>query len=209
MTTETKTTFMPGEAAFEQLHTQSPLGKSSTPEDVAAAVAFALDAPAITGTTLLVDGEQHLIPFERDFSMMSPALTNAKPAAVAAPAALPATGQRLLTLTGLRFAASLGILPHEINAPQPIQVDAELNLGPQPLRPQDDDITHVLDYRKVRQIIIDECTAEHVNLLESLIGKLSQRLLTLPGVRGVRVKIAKLEIFDDCEVALRMETGHW
>jgi dihydroneopterin aldolase len=31
----------------------------------------------------------------------------------------------------------------------------------------------VLDYRKVRQIIIDECTAEHVNLLESLIGKLA------------------------------------
>ncbi len=68
---------------------------------------------------------------------------------------------------------------------------------------------HVLDYRKVRQIIIDECTAEHVNLLESLIGKLAQRLMQLPGVLGVRVKIAKLEIFDDCEVAIRVETGQW
>ena len=90
-----------------------------------------------------------------------------------------------------------------------ILVDAELNLGPQPLLPQDDDIFHVLDYRKVRRIIIDECTAEHVNLLESLIGKLAQRLLQLPGVLGVRVKIAKLEIFDDCEVAIRMEAGEW
>jgi len=26
---------------------------------------------------------------------------------------------------------------------------------------------------------------------------------------GVRVKIAKLEIFDDCEVAIRIETGTW
>ena len=52
----------------------------------------------------------------------------------------------------------------------------------------------MLDYRKVRQIIIDECTAEHVNLLESLIGKLALRLMQLPGVLGVRVKIAKLEI---------------
>ena len=67
----------------------------------------------------------------------------------------------------------------------------------------------MLDYRKVRRIIIDECTAEHVNLLESLIGKLVQRLLQLPGVVGVRVKIAKLEIFDDCEVAIRMEAGEW
>ena len=120
-----------------------------------------------------------------------------------------AKGGQILTLTGLRFQASLGILAHEKQAPQPIQVDAELSLGEQPLFPQDDDIKHVLDYRKVRQIIIDECTAEHVNLLESLIGKLCARLLQLPGVRGVRVKIVKLEIFEDCEVAIRMEAGEW
>ncbi|MES2974081.1 MAG: dihydroneopterin aldolase [Pseudomonadota bacterium] len=123
--------------------------------------------------------------------------------------AAPTQGDQILTLTGLRFDANLGILAHEIGKPQPIQVDAELNRGPQPLLPRDDDITHVLDYRKVRQIIIDECTAEHVNLLESLIGKLAHRLMQLPGVLGVRVKIAKLEIFDDCEVAIRVETGQW
>jgi len=119
------------------------------------------------------------------------------------------SGKQTLTLTGLRFDASLGILEHEKKAPQPIQVDAELNLGPQPLLPQNDDIHHVLDYRKVRQIIINECTAEHVNLLESLIGKLANRLLQLPGVLGVRVKIVKLQIFDDCEVAIHAETGQW
>jgi dihydroneopterin aldolase len=118
-------------------------------------------------------------------------------------------GNQILTLTGLRFDANLGILEHEKTSPQPIQVDAELNLGTQPLLPTDDDIHHVLDYRKVRQIIINECTAEHVNLLESLIGKLAHRLMQLPGVLGVRVKIAKLEIFEDCEVAIRVETGHW
>ena len=118
-------------------------------------------------------------------------------------------GTQILTLTGLRFDANLGILDAEKTAPQPIQVDAELRLGTQPLTPRDDDILHVLDYRKVRQIIIDECQAEHVNLLESLIGKLANRLMQLPGVMGVRVKIAKLEIFDDCEVAIRVETGQW
>ena len=119
------------------------------------------------------------------------------------------TGTQTLNLTGLRFEANLGILESELLAPQPIQVDAELHLGTQPLLPEDDDINHVLDYRKVRQIIIAECTAEHVNLLESLIGKLANRLLQLPGVVGVRVKIAKLKIFDDCEVAIRVETGRW
>ena len=118
-------------------------------------------------------------------------------------------GTQILELTGLRFDANLGILDHEKTAPQPIQVDAELNLGTQPLMPSDDEINHVLDYRKVRQIIITECTAEHVNLLETLIGKLAFRLMQLPDVLGVRVKIAKLEIFDDCEVAIKVETGQW
>ena len=70
-----------------------------------------------------------------------------------------ASGAQILTLTGLRFDASLGVLDHEKTAPQPIQVDAELSLGRQPLAPRDDDLAHVLDYRRVRQIIIDECTA--------------------------------------------------
>ena len=56
--------------AFEQAHALSPLGRSSTPEDVAATVAFALSNRSMTGTTLLVDGGQHLQRFERDFSMM-------------------------------------------------------------------------------------------------------------------------------------------
>jgi 7,8-dihydroneopterin aldolase/epimerase/oxygenase len=118
-------------------------------------------------------------------------------------------GTQVLELTGLRFDANLGILETEKTKPQPIQVDAQLNLGTQPLSPQDDEINHVLDYRRVRQIIIDECTERHINLLESLIGKVAQRLMLLPGVVGVRVKIAKLEIFDDCEVAIKVETGQW
>jgi 7,8-dihydroneopterin aldolase/epimerase/oxygenase len=117
-------------------------------------------------------------------------------------------GTQILSLTGLRFQTALGILDHE-RAPQPICVDAELNLGTQPLLPNDDDIGNVLDYRKVRKIIIDECQAQHVNLLETLIGKVSHRLMQLPGVLGVRVRIVKLEIFDDCEVAIRVETGQW
>ena len=55
---------------FEALHKLSPLGRSSTPEDVAHAVRFALENGSVTGTTLLVDGGQHLMKFDRDFSLM-------------------------------------------------------------------------------------------------------------------------------------------
>ncbi len=55
---------------FAELHRLSPLGRSSTPGDVAGDVKFALENSSLTGTTLLVDGGQHLMRFERDFSMM-------------------------------------------------------------------------------------------------------------------------------------------
>ncbi|MBI2769486.1 MAG: SDR family oxidoreductase [Burkholderiales bacterium] len=66
----TLSSHMLSEAQFEKLHRLSPLGRSSTAADVASAVKFALENSSITGTTLLVDGGQHLMKFERDFSMM-------------------------------------------------------------------------------------------------------------------------------------------
>ena len=66
----TLTSHMLAPERFEQLHKLSPLGQSSTPEQVAHAVRFALENGAITGTTLLVDGGQHLMKFDRDFSLM-------------------------------------------------------------------------------------------------------------------------------------------
>ena len=66
----TLTSHMLSDDKFAELHRQSPLGRSSTPEDVVATVRFALDNRSLTGTTLLVDGGQHLMRFERDFSLM-------------------------------------------------------------------------------------------------------------------------------------------
>jgi len=54
------------EAEFAAAHRLTPLGRSSTPEDIAAAVRYLLEAPAVTGHTLLVDGGQHLLGQPRD-----------------------------------------------------------------------------------------------------------------------------------------------
>jgi len=51
---------------FSKAHQMTPLGKSSTPTDVAKAAVFLADSSAITGTTLYVDGGQHLLPSSRD-----------------------------------------------------------------------------------------------------------------------------------------------
>ena len=51
---------------FTKAHQMTPLGKSSTPLDIAKAAVFLADSNAITGTTLYVDGGQHLLPSSRD-----------------------------------------------------------------------------------------------------------------------------------------------
>ena len=54
------------EGEFAAAHRMTPLHRSSTPEDIAGAVRYLLDAPAVTGTNLLVDGGQHLLGQPRD-----------------------------------------------------------------------------------------------------------------------------------------------
>jgi NAD(P)-dependent dehydrogenase (short-subunit alcohol dehydrogenase family) len=51
---------------FARAHRIAPLGRSSSAEDVADAVRFVVNARALTGTTIVVDGGQHLWPSRRD-----------------------------------------------------------------------------------------------------------------------------------------------
>lgn len=59
------------EAGFANAHQQTPLGRSSTPQDIVDAVLYAASARAVTGTTLLVDGGQHLLPLSRDVMFLA------------------------------------------------------------------------------------------------------------------------------------------
>ncbi|WP_288380980.1 SDR family oxidoreductase [uncultured Massilia sp.] len=59
------------EAGFAQAHAMTPLGRSSTPQDIADAVVYAAGARALTGTTLLVDGGQHLQASPRDVMFLT------------------------------------------------------------------------------------------------------------------------------------------
>lgn len=57
--------------SFEHSHKMTPLGRSSTPNDIGSAVVYLASAHAITGTTLYVDGGQHLQPSERDVMFLT------------------------------------------------------------------------------------------------------------------------------------------
>ena len=66
----TLTSYLISDEKFELMHKMAPLGRSSTPESITDAVQFLLKNASITGTTLIVDGGQHLIRNSRDFSLL-------------------------------------------------------------------------------------------------------------------------------------------
>ena len=112
---------------------------------------------------------------------------------------------RRIFLSGLALDARIGILEHERRATQPLHVDAEFDVNI--TRDVDDqDIHSVLDYRRLREAIVEECTQAHVNLIETLSEQVAQRLLRdFPDVRAVRLRISKPMAFSDC-AAVGVET---
>jgi NAD(P)-dependent dehydrogenase (short-subunit alcohol dehydrogenase family) len=56
---------------FDASHQMTPLQRSSSPADIAQAVHYLLQAQAVTGTTLLVDGGQHLQGQSRDVMFLA------------------------------------------------------------------------------------------------------------------------------------------
>lgn len=59
------------EDGFRRAHANNPLERGVTAEDIAAAVAYLMDAPSTTGTTLLVDAGQRLRRRGRDVAFAS------------------------------------------------------------------------------------------------------------------------------------------
>lgn len=55
---------------FEKAWHANPLKRGSAPEDIARAALFILETPCITGTTLYVDGGEHLMRRSRDVGVL-------------------------------------------------------------------------------------------------------------------------------------------
>jgi len=92
----------------------------------------------------------------------------------------------------------IGILEHELQNKQTIYLDAEFDtLIEAPSN--DHDISSVLDYRLLRQHMINICTHRHVNLLETLIEELCATIFErFPSILWMKIRISKPQAFEDC-----------
>lgn len=101
--------------------------------------------------------------------------------------------------------AYVGILDHEKSTAQPLHIDAEFEVTAHP--PNDALIDSVLDYRQLREAMIQECSQGHTNLLETLIERIGARIFDgFPDVQRLHIRIGKPTIFSDCaEVGIAIE----
>lgn len=115
---------------------------------------------------------------------------------------------RCIILQALTVQASVGVLAHERAQRQPLVLDAWLTTdASQPV--QDHDIRSVLDYRLVRQALIDELTHAHTDLLETLVQRCLQRILAdFPLVLEARIRLCKPHAFPDCAGVCIEQTVH-
>ena len=58
-------------AQFDAAQAMTALGRSSSSDDIARAVRFLIESPAVTGHTLVVDGGQHLVAQPRDVAFLA------------------------------------------------------------------------------------------------------------------------------------------
>lgn len=88
---------------------------------------------------------------------------------------------------GLEIAAEIGVHPHERGRPQPLIIDIELELAPEPVRHMADTINYEILAETARAL----AAKGHVDLVETYAQDLAAAFLKLPRALHVRVRVEK------------------
>jgi dihydroneopterin aldolase len=119
--------------------------------------------------------------------------------------AVPSIPDRLeIRLAGMRFHLLAGILPHERELPQPLEVDLTVRRTP--------GVAAVLDYRTLYALTRDALHAAPVEYLETVAATIADAALALAGVDSVRVAVRKPHVMldgplDVAEIVLERHRG--
>ena len=95
-----------------------------------------------------------------------------------------------ILLEGMSFQGRHGVRPAERERPQEFKVDVEVDSDLSEAA-KSDRIEDTVDYRQVRAITKEVIEGESQKLLETLAARIADRVLQLPRVGGVSVRISK------------------
>jgi dihydroneopterin aldolase len=86
----------------------------------------------------------------------------------------------------MRFHVRIGILPHEREHPQSLEIDLSVT--------RDDAASGVLDYRTLYALANDRVAHEPLDYLEDVATTLADRAVALDGVTSARVAVRKPQV---------------
>ncbi len=121
------------------------------------------------------------------------------------PPRLAARGLRHVFLRDMVLPASIGIYPHEHAAHQRIRINIDLGVteesgpavGLSRAGVGRDDLGRVVDYETVARAVRRVVAAGHVMLVETLAERLAEMCLVDARVEVARIRVEKLDVFDD------------
>ncbi|MDQ6736254.1 MAG: dihydroneopterin aldolase [Gemmatimonadota bacterium] len=95
------------------------------------------------------------------------------------------TGHDTVALKGMRFHTRVGVLPHEAELPQPVEVDVSVAVD-RALR-----LPRVLDYVALYAAVAKVMSARHIAYLEEAAERVAAAALELEGVVAATISIRK------------------
>ena len=96
--------------------------------------------------------------------------------------------QHVVTLKAMRFHTHIGVLPHEAEIAQSIEVDVSVWVTRSELAHGSEG---VLDYRELYELVAAVISGGHIRYLEDLADRVADGVLEMPGVARVAVKVRK------------------
>ena len=99
----------------------------------------------------------------------------------------------MISLVGMRFHVRVGILPHEREHAQPLEIDLSVTRAPE--------ASGVLDYRALYALAAERMRAEPLDYLEEVATAIADRALSLDGVTHARVAVRKPHVMLDGPLA--------
>ena len=90
-----------------------------------------------------------------------------------------------VTLKGMRFHTRVGILPHESELAQPVEVDVSAEVDRHVTPPT------IVDYSTLYSHVADVMSARHINYLEEAAERIADRVLQMHGVVAAHVAVRK------------------
>jgi dihydroneopterin aldolase len=90
-----------------------------------------------------------------------------------------------VTLKGMRFHTRVGVLPHESEVAQPVEVDVSVEVDAAWVAPG------VVDYSALYTGVAEVMGARHINYLEEAAERIAARVLGIPGVVVAHVAVRK------------------